>query len=528
MHADLVPSVAPPSAARGDRFWLVLLLVLAGAMRLWQVYNTEVTSRDSIMYIRFAWRLEAEPWQQVVRTGVHHPGYGLLVYAFGLPTRTAFPDDLPFAMQLAAQLASAFCSILLVVPMYFLGKELFDRRVGFWGTLLFQCIPSSGRLMADGLSEPLFLLLASAALLFAVRALGTGRARWFVLCGLATGLAYLTRQEGLLVVLATLVVLAGLQFSHRWRQSRGKLLLHGACLVAGCAVFAAPFMLLIGGVSLKSSTENMMKADGWKQPDKALDSPRVSHVRSPLPLAKWKIGTAIGPEDRYLWALRTLAEMVDKAFFHVFLYPALAALWLFRRRFAEVPGMWVLLLCGAVLVPLLYRLGQSNGYISERHAILLLLGGVFWSAAGLGSFAAWLAKRKPAAAPALSLAVMLLLTGVCLPRTLARLHGNRDGFREVGVWLAEHTAPGDEIFDPMAWTGYHAGRVFVEGRVVPRSKPEVCYVVLEQSKSTHDHLWYIMEPARKLAERGKVYHTLTVQRGRETAVIEVFRVEGRP
>ena len=294
-------------------------------------------------------------------------------------------------------------------------------------------------------------------------------------------------------------------------------------------MFAAPFMLLIGGVSLKPSVRNMMEDAGWKQPDEALDTPRVSHVHALLPLAKWKIGSDIGPQDRYLWALRTLAEMVDKAFFHVFLYPALAALWLFRRRFAEVPGMWVLLLCGAVLVPLLYKLGQSNGYISERHAILLLLGGVFWSAAGLGVLAAWLAGRRPAAEPAVSLVLMLLLTGVCLPRTLARLHGNRDGFREVGVWLAENTKPGDEIFDPMAWTSYHAGRVFVEGRDdVPRSDPTVCYVVLEQSKSTHDHVWYILKPARDLAERGKVCHTLTVQRGRDTAVIEVFRVEGGP
>jgi Dolichyl-phosphate-mannose-protein mannosyltransferase len=535
MNADLAPSpsapaLALPGATRGDLFWLVLLLALAGGMRLWQVNNTEVTSRDSVMYIRFAWRLETEPWQQVVRTGVHHPGYGLLVYAFGGPMRAAFPDDLPFAMQLAAQLAAALCGVLLVVPMYYLGKELFDRRVGFWGALLFQCIPSSGRLMADGLSEPLFLLLASTALLFAVRALGTSRIRWFVLCGLATGLAYLTRQEGLLVVLVTLFVLAGLQFSPRWRQPRGRLIARGACLVLGCAVFAVPFMILIGGISLKVSAKHMLESEGWKMPEKALDTPRVSHVRSLLPLAKWKFGAGIGPQDRYLWAARTLVEMVDKAFFHVFLYPALAALWLFRRRFAEVPGMWLLFGCGLVLVPLLYKLGQSNGYISERHAILILLGGVFWSVAGIGWLAAWVAKRTTrVSAPTLSLVVLLVATGVCLPRTLARLHGNRDGFREVGVWLAENTKPGDEIYDPMTWTSYHAGRVFVEGRSdVPRSNPPVCYVVLEQSKSEHKQLWFILEPAKKLAARGKVYHSLTVHRGRETAEIQVFRVEGTP
>ena len=119
--------------------------------------------------------------------------------------------------------------------------------------------------------------------------------------------------------------------------------------------------------------------------------------------------------------------------------------------------------------------------------------------------------------------------GICLPRTLARLHGNREGFREVGEWMAQNTNPGDEICDPLAWTAYHAGRLFVEGQPdVAKSEPPVCYVVLEQSKSTHDHLWYLLDPARKLAARGTVYHSLTVQRGRERAEIQVFRVNGTP
>ncbi len=524
------PAFALPGMTRGNAFWLVLLLVLAGGMRLWQVADTEVTSRDSVTFIRFAWRLESEPWTQVFRTGVHHPGYGLLVYAFGKPMRDLFPDDIPYAMQLAAQLAAALCSILLVVPMYLLGRELFDRRVGFWGALLFQCIPSSGRLMADGLSEPLFLLLAATALLFAVRALATGRMRWFVLCGGTTGLAYLTRQEGLLVLCVTLVVLVGLQFSPRWKRSRAQLLGQGACLVAGCAVFAAPYMVLIGSLSLKASAQHILEADGWKMPDKPYDTPRVSHTSSPLPLAKWNIGMNIGPEDRLLWSARTLAEMLDKAFFHVFLYPALAALWLFRRRFAEVPGMWVLFGCGLVLMPLLYKLGHSNGYISERHAILVVLGGIFWSVAGIGWLAAWVARRTTrVSAPMLSLVVLIVATGACLPRTLARLHGNRDGFREVGVWMAHNTKPGDEVLDPMSWTAYHAGRLFVEGRSdVPRSTPAVCYVVLEQSKNAHPHLWYIMKPAIDLAAKGKVCHSLTVRRGNHDAEIQVFRVEGTP
>ena len=61
--------------------------------------------------------------------------------------------------------------MLLVLPVFCLGRELFDRRVGFGTALLLQCVPVSGRILADGLSEALFLLFASSALLWSVRAL---------------------------------------------------------------------------------------------------------------------------------------------------------------------------------------------------------------------------------------------------------------------------------------------------------------------------------------------------------------------
>src|SRR5262249_5601835 len=132
-----------------------------------------------------------------------HPGYPLAVLGMSYPVRYFVGDDTVRFMQLSAQLVSALASVLLVIPMFYIGKELFDARIGFWAALLFQCLPASGRLMADGLSEPLFLLLSSLAVLFAARALRTGSVFGFGLTGLAGGLAYLTRAEGVLVPLVT-------------------------------------------------------------------------------------------------------------------------------------------------------------------------------------------------------------------------------------------------------------------------------------------------------------------------------------
>src|SRR5947209_3580317 len=84
----------------------------------------------------------------------------LALLVASVPARLLFPNDLPYAMQLAAQLASAGASVLLVAPLYWLGRELFSRRVAFGAVLMFQCLPCSGRIVADGLSEGVFLLFA--------------------------------------------------------------------------------------------------------------------------------------------------------------------------------------------------------------------------------------------------------------------------------------------------------------------------------------------------------------------------------
>src|SRR5687768_6376441 len=106
--------------AWGDLRWLLLLVAITVGLRAWQVATTELTSRDSVAYIRYAWRLEHEPWRHVVTNEIHHPGYGFLIHAVARPVRLLSTDDLPRAMQLSAQLAASLASVLLVFPMYFL------------------------------------------------------------------------------------------------------------------------------------------------------------------------------------------------------------------------------------------------------------------------------------------------------------------------------------------------------------------------------------------------------------------------
>jgi hypothetical protein len=248
-----------PGSQWSDLRWLVLLVLMVLGLRAWQLTHTEVISRDSIGFIRIAWQMEQGPLLDAVRASPHHPGYPISILVVSWPVRWFASGNLAELMQLSGQLATALASLLLVFPMYFLGRELAGRRVAFWGTLLFQCLPASGQLMGDALGEPLFLLFATTGLYFAMRGLSTGSALSFSLCGLASGLAYLTRPEGALIALATGLVLLGAQ---AWRASRkpwGQVWKCGGALAASALVLALPFMAVIGGPTTKLTGKKLLQ-----------------------------------------------------------------------------------------------------------------------------------------------------------------------------------------------------------------------------------------------------------------------------
>src|SRR5260370_4886806 len=191
----------PPWPFGQELALLAVLFLLTASSRAWLIGHTEVAARDSVGFIRYALELERYPWKEVLERSLQHPGYPMVLLAVSWPVRYILGGTDAVSMQLSAQLASAFAGVLLIIPMYYLGRDLFGRRAGFWGTALFQCLPVSARVMSDALSEATFLLFTTTALLLAVRALRSQSAARFAWCGLFSGLAYLTRPHGALALL---------------------------------------------------------------------------------------------------------------------------------------------------------------------------------------------------------------------------------------------------------------------------------------------------------------------------------------
>jgi 4-amino-4-deoxy-L-arabinose transferase-like glycosyltransferase len=522
---------------------VLLLAAAATALRTWQLTHTAVASRDSIGYARIAWRLEHGDWRKVIPHASQHPLYPMALLAVCHPVRHFLPDDLPFAMQLSAQLTSAIAGVLLVLPSFLLGRELFDRRVGFGGSLLFQCLPSGGRVLGDGLSEAVFLLFATWSLYLAVRGLRGRSPVPFALAGAAGGLAYLTRPEGLIIVATTGLVLVGTQAVARWRRPWLNLLACGGCLTLATLAVGGPYMALIHGLTVKPSPNRVLDKIRMAAFDGLAADERVASLGVGLPLfAEWSDPNPDlhAPSERRLWGLIAVVNMVLRGFFWSAWLPALIALWVRRDLFWTVPGSWVVLLLCGLICAALYGVAVVVGYVSDRHLLLVILLGSFWAAAGVPLLASllvapiarlWPDRPRLANAGLCTAALWMLLCVAPLAKTLEPLHADRVGFRQAGYWLANNAWTGDQIDDAYAWAHYYAGHVFTEvdpadgipGDRGPVHEPRIRYVVMEVSDNKHARL-NTSKPEELLAAGGRVEHEWPLSNRKDNAAVKVFVV----
>ncbi len=500
---------------------VALLALFALGLRAWQLTHTEVAARDSIGFIRHAWQFrqaDLADWPGVLAHSEQHPLYPLWILAVSRVLEPFHLGPTADLMRLSAQLASVIPAVLLVLPLFALGRTMFDRRVGFISALLLQCLPVTGRILADGLSESTFLLFATSSLYFGFIALRqTGQPRHFALAGFFGGLAYLTRPEGAFLVAATGVVLLAAQAVKRWRRSWGQVVLCSGSLGIAALILAAPFVATTGKLTVKPSAIRVEQ--------------HLLHSRSETAtgslFAVYNVYDGIdekAPSARFWWSFKVLPWELVKGSFYVGWIAAFLGLWWYRERFRDEPGAWMMVLVCVAVAYALWRIAVVVGYLSDRHTLLILLCAIPWAVAGLAVLGERIAARNPrlAAAP-LCLPLVCALAG--LPKTLEPLHEQRAGFREVGLWLAENTHPVDHIEDPLCWAQYYAGRVFLENtsHPIPPGYHPHTFVVIEETANAHSRVPTYKQALGKVG-KGELVHTWEGNRGNKHARVLVYRV----
>ncbi len=217
-------------------FWLIFLFLAAVGARIIAAWDNEIFA-DGCGYVMHAWsiaqgRLSTPYWM----SGIDHyypPFYPLVIYLFHFVT-----GSYPWA----AKLVSVFCSGLLVILAYFLGKKIFDARVGLFAAAFLVFQPLFFEVGINAYSEPLFLVLICLSMLWAWQMLEQKKPHQAFLAGMFLGLAYLTRGQALAGLASLVLVLlwfALVQKKFGFRQFARFLLL----VLLGFYLLALPYDL---------------------------------------------------------------------------------------------------------------------------------------------------------------------------------------------------------------------------------------------------------------------------------------------
>lgn len=191
-------------------------------------------------------------------------------------------------------------------------------------------------------------------------------------------------------------------------------------------------------------------------------------------------------------SVRAVALEICQGLHYAGIVPVLLGLWWSLAALHRHPGFWVLAGFASIHVAILVRLAMSVSYVSDRHVMILVILSSYFVIVGVREtmnriLARWQQEPNPRIVYSPAFWTILLLVAffvACLPKATQRLHGNRTGNHEAGLWLQKQIERGDVIVDDHNWSHFFAGMLFQEGRdtPLPADLKPTCYVVTTRSR----------------------------------------------
>ncbi|MDE2508008.1 MAG: glycosyltransferase family 39 protein, partial [Planctomycetota bacterium] len=434
---------------------VALLMAVSAGMQAWLVAHTEILFADGLRYIAQARQLDEGHWSDALVRAVDHPVYPAAVAAVH---RGLIDGSSPQDWQLSAQAASALFGVLIVIPIYLVGLELFGATSAWLACIFVTLTPLWGHVFADALSESTCLFFWTFGLWTALRFLREGRFFWLPLTILAGGLSYWTRPEGALLPAALAATLLMMPFSRSIRLHWPRWWAAVGLLVIGPALVIGPYLALRGGVGTKPAVARLLglapkSAALAVERERPLD-PDQSMLKTAILAAR---ATALAVGGATSWPLVPLALLgfltasrgSDEE-------PSYRA----RRRL-----LLAILLAASLLA--LMRLHATGGYCTPRHAMMPSLVLLIAAAGAVARIVGnWhidgarlgLGEGTFHAGPAAWAAVVVALFAINAGGLFAPINRGMRGYRDAGEWIAAHVPAEARVVDVTGWTQYYSGR----------------------------------------------------------------------
>jgi 4-amino-4-deoxy-L-arabinose transferase-like glycosyltransferase len=115
----------------------------------------------------------------------------------------------------AARLVSLVTSVLILIPLYLLTKDLFDRKVALWCSAAFALSPLPNHLSVEVVRDPSYLFFFAWAIYFSQFALKSKYLNYFLLASAFSSLSFLCRLEGVILFPCFIIFICYLALRNR-------------------------------------------------------------------------------------------------------------------------------------------------------------------------------------------------------------------------------------------------------------------------------------------------------------------------
>jgi Dolichyl-phosphate-mannose-protein mannosyltransferase len=427
-----------------------LLMAGSAILLFWISRHVEASFADGLRYIHQAERIDGGSWKDGLLRGIDHPLHPLAI----VTAHHLLGGSGPSSWQQAAIFVAFTSAILLVLPIYLLTLEFYGDRAAWLGCMLVMLNPLIGYIVVNVLSECTFLLFWTFGLWTAVRFLREGQFAWLPAAIGFGVLAYLTRPEGMLLPAALCITLFLLPILRITRINWPRWWAALAFLAVGLIALAGPYIAFKGGIGTKPGIARVLGLAPRSDPMGLERERPLSADQSTL--ETYRIASA-----RMTKVLRSSVTPP--------LFP-LALLGIFigvapRSRLRAWILLSMILIASALA---LVRLHATGGYCTVRHGlvpgIILTIaagGGVSWLIARISIPGRWLRLGQERVKPGPAIWALLIAALVLQPNLQPlgpAVPGPFSVYYSTGDWIAEHTAPNDQVLDLTDWSLFFSKR----------------------------------------------------------------------
>jgi hypothetical protein len=453
-----------PSEREAAQRWtwpaLAGLLALAAALR-WLQWSRSVTIfNDGPLFLDVARAIAEGDWGSALAQP-HH-----LLY----PALIALAHGLGLAWEPAAASVAVAAGTAAVGVAFVLLRDLFGPAAAWIGAGLLAIHSRAVEYSSDVQTDGPYLALFLAGVWLSWRAWNRASPGLAACAGVAAGLAYLTRPEGIGLV-GVALALAGIAWTRGWWSAALATRWTVACACAA-ALCAGPYVVALGHtrgawtLTQKKSVRAMLGGEA-PAPTAPLPAPLAVAPASP----PWSIaGRADRGEDglavvkassrgeRALAAARMLARTARSALRYGPLALLVAGLAAARGRPSR-RGVFVCVLLAAYGA-VLYALTYQQGYVSRRHALPPLVPLLGYAGLGALALGTLLARGRAERARALAAAIAVAVAGGELLSQVEPRRADERAARAAAEWLRDHGEPGPVAADRLR-LGYYAGMPYI-------------------------------------------------------------------